>query len=525
MTIVREIEDAVASEATDYVVRMGDTFRGTITEGDIDWIKLDLDGSYGYNIQLTLEKDSASAGIDRKGFEIVDEAGERMGVYNVEGSHPEGSDFARILGQKDGTYYIKVGSEYGDTGNYRIVLAREESSDENTKTKMAASGGRYDGVWEEFGSNAGDSDWIKVRLKAGKEYVFNLEPQGYYSTLFGRFEIVDRDGKVVSWGDGDYYAGYAPEKTGVYFVKASMARSYDTEYFIRSFENVPGSIGTNAEIDVGEVLEGYFHPNFADTDVYRIELTEGVTYQFAFANAWEALTGAAFGLGLLDDEGREIYYNDSYQYVNFEYTPDTTGTFYVKARGVYDDDYDYYGDGDADYTVSVTVDGEVYGTSNNDRLTGTRSADTIRGLDGRDVIKGGLGRDLLDGQAGADRILGGGGNDTLQGGAGNDRLVGQAGKDILIGGAGRDTLVGGAGRDTFVFELGSGADVIKDFKDDKDVLKLSADYLGIMTKAKFIEKNAEIVGEDLLIHLSDKDSVLLEGISSKTAIIDDIVLI
>lgn len=98
----------------------------------------------------------------------------------------------------------------------------------------------------------------------------------------------------------------------------------------------------------------------------------------------------------------------------------------------------------------------IRGSKSSDRLTGTASADEIRGDKGNDTISGGAGDDTLRGEDGTDRLLGG------------------AGRDWLDGGAGNDTLFGGAGADIFSFGNGKGHDVIGDFTDGLDLIRISA---------------------------------------------------
>ena len=54
------------------------------------------------------------------------------------------------------------------------------------------------------------------------------------------------------------------------------------------------------------------------------------------------------------------------------------------------------------------------------------------------------------------------GDDTLTGTNINDRISGGNGNDVLNGGKGDDVLMGGVGSDTYVYNLGDGADVIRD---------------------------------------------------------------
>jgi Ca2+-binding RTX toxin-like protein len=80
--------------------------------------------------------------------------------------------------------------------------------------------------------------------------------------------------------------------------------------------------------------------------------------------------------------------------------------------------------------------------------------------------------------AGNDVFYGDYGDNALGGGAGNDTLGAGSGNDTLTGGAGDDSLAGGSGNDLYVFDLGSGVDIITDFKagaGTDDVIQFSTD--------------------------------------------------
>ncbi|WP_193915008.1 calcium-binding protein [Cyanobium sp. LEGE 06113] len=129
------------------------------------------------------------------------------------------------------------------------------------------------------------------------------------------------------------------------------------------------------------------------------------------------------------------------------------------------------------------------GGSDNDKLLGGNGHDNLWGGDGNDVLVGGRGKDIINGNRDRDRLFGGAGNDGLLGGAGND---------LLIGGKGNDTMTGGAGRDTFLFKKRSGKDVITDFDQERDVLKLSpSQAIRSITFAKHTEPG----GGDTVINL------------------------
>lgn len=139
-------------------------------------------------------------------------------------------------------------------------------------------------------------------------------------------------------------------------------------------------------------------------------------------------------------------------------------------------DFDYNGDGQADYAMSVYLTGfagqleETKAGSGRLQaaaslaLTGTAGADTLAGGNGNDVLAGQAGDDALSGGQGNDQLQGGDGADQLDGGTGSDTLSGGAGDDLLRGGFGSDTLAGGEGADTFAYaalaEIGGGSSLV-----------------------------------------------------------------
>jgi len=109
------------------------------------------------------------------------------------------------------------------------------------------------------------------------------------------------------------------------------------------------------------------------------------------------------------------------------------------------------------------------------------SIENVKGGDGDDLIRGNSLNNYLYGENDNDRLFGRDGKDRLYGESGNDRLLGEAGNDILFGGdgndflnggLGNDQLTGGAGRDKFCISTGNGRDVIKDYGNGNDRIKL-----------------------------------------------------
>ncbi|ERE17990.1 calcium-binding protein, partial [Pseudogulbenkiania ferrooxidans] len=131
------------------------------------------------------------------------------------------------------------------------------------------------------------------------------------------------------------------------------------------------------------------------------------------------------------------------------------------------------------------------------------------GTEGKDKLKGWIGKDHLIGLGGNDTLLGGDGDDTLQGGDGDDLLDGGSGRNVLEGGKGNDTLIGGVDADIYIFNLGDGADVIRETA-SVDVSVQNEIRFGASIAVK--DMVAVRVGMDLVLkHANGSDSVKVEG--------------
>lgn len=166
-------------------------------------------------------------------------------------------------------------------------------------------------------------------------------------------------------------------------------------------------------------------------------------------------------------------------------------------------------------------DDTIHGGGGTETLIGGAGNDTIVGGTGVNTLWGGSGNDTLIAGNNGDTLYGGSGHDKLFGGAGNDTLSGGSGDDILDGGAGNNTLTGGSGHDTFVFKAGFGTDTVTDFTtsgSNSDVLQFShdlfADYASAMS-------HATQSGADVVFHVDDHTSVVLQQTQMASLTADD----
>jgi len=198
---------------------------------------------------------------------------------------------------------------------------------------------------------------------------------------------------------------------------------------------------------------------------------------------------------------------------------------FVRSATLMDDDALSGWDG-ADEIAALRGDDTILGRRGDDHLSGGPGRDVLRGNPGADTLQGGrgadhlfgvAGRDTLRGNAGADTLKGGKGRDALFGGAQNDRLDGGAQRDRLNGQAGDDILFGDDGPDRFIFRKGGGADIVADFTDDVDAIRLFR--LGTLDA---IQDLAEQSGDDVVFDFGDGD-VLTVLNTSLDALGDDLI--
>jgi hypothetical protein len=198
------------------------------------------------------------------------------------------------------------------------------------------------------------------------------------------------------------------------------------------------------------------------------------------------------------------------------------------------------------------IEDTMTGTSGGDYLAGWQGSDTLIGRGGNDWLEGGEEPDFLFGGKGNDRLIGGYREDDLYGGAGCDRLIGEwssdrlfggaggdklygeargdilkggGGHDLLFGGKGNDRLTGGNGEDAFVFNRKSGRDVITDFTQGTDFLRLNdALWTGSLSATEVVTNFATVKATKTILEFSGGEKIVLEGVTDLALLASDILI-
>ena len=161
-------------------------------------------------------------------------------------------------------------------------------------------------------------------------------------------------------------------------------------------------------------------------------------------------------------------------------------------------------------SISMAAGGAV-------KVNGVLLANLAGGATDFERLQAGDGADVLDGNGVANRIYGGRGSDTIKG---------RGGSDLLSGERGDDRLIGGGGADSFEFGQGYGQDRVADWADNTDTLMLDdALWGGGLTIDQVLAGFGSIVSGSVVLAFTASLSITLEGVSSLTALQDDISII
>ena len=101
---------------------------------------------------------------------------------------------------------------------------------------------------------------------------------------------------------------------------------------------------------------------------------------------------------------------------------------------------------------------------------------------------------------------------SIEGNGNDNSIVGGDGDDTLNGGKGNDTLTGGAGADVFIYANGGGNDVITDYVESVDVLKLTSGVI----------KSSSIDGSDVILNVGSGNVKIINGKDKNITVIDSL---
>ena len=446
--------DAPADFGTQYSMRPGDVFRGTLLSHDTstpsggifvggsDYVRIGLVAGTTY--QFSLEGSGTNEVLDPVLF-LHDSNGNRV-AFNDDAPAGGLDSFIEFTPASSGTYYIDITG--WATGDYELQVTEHGSGPGSTNSGITRTGGP-------------DNDSLSGG--AGNDVLSGL---GGNDVLWGE----EGNDRLVGGSGSDHLFGGPGNDTlegGRGEERLEGGRGDDALYGGRGSDTLLGGSGNdNLYGDAGaDRLDGGSGADRLDGGGGRDLLNYGASSSAVTVNlaTRSASGGHAQGdtvIGFENVAGSAHDDRITGQGVNNELFGGDGNDILVGGGG--SDRLDG-GEGN-DRLDGGNADDNLIGGRGHDTLVTGRGRDTLSGGAGNDRLDGGRGNDFLDGGGGTDVLLGGAGIDRLFGGSANDRLSGGAGNDRLHGGTGADRLTGGLGGDVFVF----GADSAIDCPDDND---------------------------------------------------------
>ena len=467
MATVREMmmQDAAASIETSYMMTADDTFVGTISAGDEDWIAIELTEGNMYTIttgggtEMGELNDSVLKLLDSKGAVIMmndDKEGDKGDLSSEIKFTPE-------TGTGTQTYYISVSGNGDNPGNpqagtYTVSVMEMALLPEGEGADLEATGdadhkliGTADG--ESIAGMGGDD----VLIGGGGDDT--LSGGGGNDLLNGGPGADKINGGAHTYdamGIGGDTVTYNGSPMGVTInLRAGTASGGDAE-------------GDELGDDIENVMGSMYDDSLSGSRAANMIWGLGGNDDLFGDKGNDTLDGGAgddtLDGGDGDDELEGGYGAD----VLTGGEDDDTASYAGSMMGVTvrlhsgqsmggDAEGDTWGD-----MVTVEYDNPDPEAPSEEAVLMETVPDIVnlKGSGMADILAGDSRGNTIEGGGGDDKIYGGpgGGDDTLHGDGGNDMIWGGIGGDTLRGGDGNDMLHGGAGAD--VFYGGNGSDMI-----------------------------------------------------------------
>jgi methionine-rich copper-binding protein CopC len=236
----------------------------------------------------------------------------------------------------DGVYYLTAAGSGSTTGSYSL---RSITAQDDFPAAISTSGNVTVG-WEVTGGQlerAGDADYFRVQLEAGKSYAFDLRGNGTKNGPTDTFlRLRAADGSLLASDDDGGNRGspngaarilYTASSSGAYYLEASSDAGQTGRYELRAYADdrsdtnaTSGTLATSGTAVSGRI-------DYADdADRFAVALDAGVLYDFSLGGpAWATL-------GLLSGDGRSVGMWSA-QPRHLIAQPDQSGIYYLRVVG------------------------------------------------------------------------------------------------------------------------------------------------------------------------------------------------
>lgn len=328
-------DDYLAGIATTGRALPGAPAHGTLESGaDADWFKATLTAGQSYVLQA-LRTDG-----EKLDLSVFDATGKYLAF---DPSTVHGADSVLWRAPASGDYYFQVTS-YFRPGAYTLLVTPSPADDfgasiasAGTLTPAAGVGGALE--------TPGDTDWLKLALSAGADYVFTLDTRtgGHTLQSQGQLRLLDGTGLELATASSGSATNTAQlvfhaTTTGDYYLEVGdpsfrNTGSYGVSMYASNQDTMSADAGTGATLSPGGIVTS--HIDFAtDTDWVRVDLKSQRSYEFELTGTGGrggTLPSNALSLNLMDARGMVVAYQ-TYLFgrdPTLNYAVGTDGTYYL----------------------------------------------------------------------------------------------------------------------------------------------------------------------------------------------------
>ena len=315
--------DVLGNIHTTGQVAVGGNASGTIAAvGQSEWYKIQLAADTEYVFDV-------AGGALMPAVSLYDSSGNLLTVsYN---GGPNGAARASFEPTSSGTYYVGASGWLSTTGSFTVAVstATPDHLGNIHTTDAVAVGSPVSGTI----TTTGQSDWFKISLAHGTEYVFDL---GGGTLGGGTVTLYDASGNALVSGNGGGANGgartsFEPIADGTYYVGASGSNggtgTFTLAVSTATFD-VPGNTTTNVAVAVGGQVSGTL-ATVGQSDWFKVQLTANTQYVLDVGST----SLASPQVSLYDGSGNLLVSGTGGTNADAvtSFTPTTSGTYYVAA--------------------------------------------------------------------------------------------------------------------------------------------------------------------------------------------------
>ncbi|HSW15274.1 MAG TPA: Ig-like domain-containing protein [Solimonas sp.] len=325
--------------------------------GDADYFNVRLTAGKTYVFDLS---GAANGTLTDTYLSLMNPQGSPLAFDDDKAGSKSGPSRLAYTPTEGGTYYLAASSDTNQQGSYLLSAVTVDDDLPASRSTHAAVTVNGDG-WSGTIDYEGDTDYVKVDLRAGTTYALWVRPGGVSTTTLEQTALTLRDGSGAAIGSasGSKYSRmtYAPTSNGTYYIEASGLGDYPTGDYVVAVtslsddypasDRTTGRVLPNGEPSIG----GLEIAN--DVDWFRVSLTAGMRYVFDLAPDGSLPLNAPrlslYGTDRVTVIASNTYGGDSEETpraARIELTPTVSGTYYLDVT-------EYYG-GIGTYSLHAT---------------------------------------------------------------------------------------------------------------------------------------------------------------------------